>query len=122
MNITKPSISLVVRLFVLIPQLSTAQTNPNATIQDVVQFYFANIPIMIYIARCETNFRQYNADGSALHDASGTYVGVFQIAESIHTPRATSMGFDIRGIDGNLQYARYLYNSSGTNPWKGCLP
>ena len=113
---------LLVILSVLFPQSILAQTNPNAIVQDAVRFYFADIPIMIDIARCETGFRQYNPDGSALHDASGTYVGVFQISEKIHTPRAISMGYDIATIDGNLMYARYLYNSSGTNPWKGCFP
>jgi hypothetical protein len=101
---------------------SFAQTTPNSVVEGAVKFYFSDIPIMIDIAKCETNFRQYNDDGSAYYDASHTYVGVFQIAEDIHSAKAASMGFDIKTIDGNLQYARYLYNTSGTNPWKGCLP
>lgn len=106
----------------LMPNTIWAQTNPNAINEDIVKFYFSDVPVMIDIAKCESGFKQYNPDGSAFHDASGTYVGIYQIAESIHTAKAQSLGFDIRNIDGNLQYARYLYNASGTNPWKGCLP
>jgi hypothetical protein len=106
----------------LVPVRISAQTNPNAIVENAVRFYFADIPIMIDIARCETKFKQYNPDGSAYFDGSKTYIGVFQFAHSIHAPRAASMGFDLANIDGNLQYARYLYTTSGTNPWKGCLP
>jgi hypothetical protein len=114
-------VSVISTLASLAPQTAAAD-NPNAMVENIVNFYFADVPTMIDIARCETGFRQYNSDGSALHDASGTYVGVFQISEQIHTPKATALGFDIRTIDGNLGYARYLYTSSGTGPWKGCLP
>ncbi|HEX9503228.1 MAG TPA: peptidoglycan-binding domain-containing protein [Patescibacteria group bacterium] len=114
-------IGLIVLFFGMVP-LSLAQNNPNAIVEGAVRFYFADVPAMADIARCETGFRQYNPDGSALHDASGTYVGIFQISERIHTAKAKSLGFDISTIDGNLGYARYLYNSSGTGPWKGCLP
>ncbi len=118
---------LLIAIFIISTSVSLAPRveavdNPNAMVEDIVRFYFDDVPIMIDIARCETGFRQYNPDGSALHDASETYVGVFQISEQIHTPKAASLGFDIRTIDGNLGYARYLYNSSGTEPWKGCLP
>jgi hypothetical protein len=100
----------------------SAQTNPNAVVEDVVRFYFADVPIMIDIARCESGFRQFNSDGSVLFDRSGTYVGIYQIAYALHTPKASSMALDLTTLDGNLGYARHLYNSSGTNPWKGCLP
>ena len=116
------SIFFAVLFVMFIPQDSFAQTNPNALIEDIIRFYFADTPAMIDIARCETGFRQYNPDGSALHDASDTYIGVFQISENIHTGKAKSFGFDIATIDGNLSYTRYLYNFSGTGPWKGCLP
>ncbi len=112
----------LVLIGVLVPQLVLAQTNSNAIVEDAVRFYFADAPIMIDIARCETGFRQFKSDGTPLYDPSGTYIGIFQISELLHTPKALSMGFDLRTIDGNLGFARYLYNSSGTGPWKGCLP
>src|SRR5258708_3163813 len=98
-------IGLIVLFFGMVP-LSLAQNNPNAIVEGAVRFYFADVPAMADIARCETGFRQYNPDGSALHDASGTYVGIFQISERIHTAKAKSLGFDISTIDGNLGYAR----------------
>jgi hypothetical protein len=122
MSKTRIILGLFAVISFLFPQTINAQTNPNANVEGAVRFYFADVPIMIDIAKCETGYRQYNSDGTALHDPTGTYVGVFQIAEKLHDPRATSMGYDVRTLDGNLMYARYLYNSSGTNPWKGCLP
>ncbi|OGE73786.1 MAG: hypothetical protein A3I07_02300 [Candidatus Doudnabacteria bacterium RIFCSPLOWO2_02_FULL_42_9] len=115
-------IKYIVLVAIFAPISVSAQTNPNAIVEDAVRFYFADAPIMIDIARCETGFRQYKADGSPVYDPTGTYVGIFQIAERIHSPKATAMGFDVRTIDGNLRYTRYLYENSGTNPWKGCLP
>ncbi len=113
-------LSILISLF--IPAFSFAQTSPNAIVEDAVRFYFADAPIMIDVARCETGFRQFNSNGTVLYDPSGTYIGIFQIAELIHTPRAASMGLNLATIDGNLAYARYLYDTSGTGPWKGCLP
>src|SRR5262245_34584785 len=112
-------VAIILLSFGLVPKVLA--DNPNAIVEDAVRFYFADTPAMISIAKCESGFRQYNTDGSAMHDASGTYVGVFQISEVIHTPKAIAMGFDIRTLDGNLMYARYLYSSSGTGPWKGCV-
>jgi len=116
-------LKILIGLYLLvIPQVILAQTDPNAAIEASVRFYFADIPVMADIAKCETNFRQYNPDGSPMYDATGTYIGVFQIAKSIHTTAAKSLGLDLATIDGNMMYARHLYESSGTAPWKGCLP
>jgi hypothetical protein len=126
MHFKMKNLLLFVSLFVLsigiFPHLTFAQTDPNAIVEDSVRFYFADAPIMIDVARCETKFKQYTPDGSAYYDGTHTYIGVFQINEKIHTPRALGMGLNIATLDGNLAYARYLYNTSGTNPWKGCLP
>jgi hypothetical protein len=104
----------------LVPFSAGAQTNPNAGVEDKVRSGFSDVPAMIGIAKCESGFRQFNANGSVLR-ASGRYIGIFQIDETIHVPRAKSMAYDIYTVDGNIAYARYLYSVSGTNPWKGCL-
>jgi hypothetical protein len=121
MKIFKAGLAISLLVFAF-PLNVFAQTNLNAIVEDAVRFYFADAPVMVDVARCETKFKQYNADGSAYYDASRTYIGTFQISEKIHTPRATSMGLNLATLDGNLGYARYLYDTSGTNPWKGCLP
>lgn len=90
-----------------------------AEIETLVRNFFADDPVMISIAHCESNFRQFTDAGNVLR-AAGRYTGVFQIDEIIHTPKATSLGFDILTAQGNIEYASYLYTQQGTQPWKNC--
>lgn len=85
-----------------------------------VRQYFADVPAMILIAKCESGFRQFTNDGQVLRSRTGLYLGVFQVDEKLHTDWAKSLGMDIYTLDGNLAYARHLYQSSGTRPWPSC--
>ena len=80
---------------------------------------FADAPVMIKIAKCESNFRQFDEFGNPLFGGTGGMVGVFQEAAAVHGDAATSLGFNINTLDGNLGYARYLYETQGTAPWLG---
>ncbi|MBX4188092.1 MAG: hypothetical protein KW793_03080 [Candidatus Doudnabacteria bacterium] len=100
----------------------SAQVNPNSEVENKVRASFTDMPAMIGIAKCESGYRQFSADGSPLRGGSGKhYIGIFQIDENIHAAKAKDMAFDIYTIDGNIAYARYMFFKSGTNPWKGCL-
>ncbi len=103
-------------LFLLSFRGAAAQTATEARIRE----YFWDIPAMVAIAKCETNFTQYTAGGTAYYNATRTYIGAFQIAEKIHSSRAKSMGYNIATLEGNMKYARYLYINQGTAPWKRC--
>jgi hypothetical protein len=96
----------------------------NSTdVATAVRSYFADIPVMAAIAKCESSFTQYNTNGSVLKGGSGGMIGVFQINKSVHAKFALSLGDDITTLAGNMTYARYLYNNEGTEPWdssKGC--
>jgi len=95
----------------------------RALVESRVREYFGDIPIMIEIARCESNFRQFTDSGSVLRGgAGGGMVGVFQFFGNIHANAAIGLGFDINTLEGNLGYARNLYQISGTTPWKSCVP
>ena len=97
-----------------IPHVSVAATH----VEDAVREYFEDIPVMIEVARCESEFRQFNADGSVLRGGwAGGMVGIFQFFESIHTAQAKGLGHDLLTLEGNLAYARHLYAQSGTTPW-----
>ncbi len=85
-------------------------------VEKMVRSYFADVPIMFPIAKCESGFRQFRSDGRVLYGGTGSMIGIFQISSG-HTSKATSLGFDIQTIDGNLGYARYLYNKQSTDPW-----
>ena len=98
---------------------STPATTTSAqTTQAAVQEYFADIPVMIEIARCESKFRQFANSGNVLRGGAGDQmVGVFQFFDRYHEDQAYELGFDIETLDGNLAYARHVYTTEGTDPW-----
>lgn len=98
---------------------TTVITDPfNQTdVESAVRAYFADVPVMAAIAKCESGFTQFNADGSVLNGGSGGMLGVFQVNRSVHAKFALTLGDDINTLAGNLAYARYLYNQEGTDPW-----
>jgi len=88
------------------------------TTQERVEEYFKDVPIMIDVARCESQFRQYNSNGTVLRGiANSQDVGVMQINEKYHATTALKLGLDIYSLEGNLDYGRYLYETQGTRPW-----
>ncbi len=40
-----------------------------------------------------------------------------QIMASVHSDTASQLGLDPTTIQGNLAYAKYLYEKEGTKPW-----
>jgi hypothetical protein len=88
------------------------------TVEEYVRSQFADTPIMIDIARCESRFAQFRADGSVVKNPHSSASGVFQIMASIHAVSAkANLGYDIYTLKGNADYARYLYETQGTVPW-----
>lgn len=80
---------------------------------------YAAPPIMIEIARCESNFRQFNEDGSVLRGrVNPKDVGIFQINEYYHLENSKHLGFNIYTTEGNIGYALHLYRKNGTRDWK----
>lgn len=108
----------IIALFLLVPLAASAQVGLNVDTESVVRTYFADTPVMIEIARCESKFRQYAANGDPLYGgAGGKMVGVFQVYSDIHKSFAHTLGMDIETLDGNMAYAKYLYEREGTRPW-----
>lgn len=97
-------------------------TNDATEVEAKVRSYFADIPSMIDIAKCESGFRQLGSNGSILRGGlGGSMIGIFQINESVHINRAREKGIDIYSLDGNMAYARFLYEQSGVQPWISCV-
>jgi hypothetical protein len=87
-------------------------------VEALVRSYFEDIPVMVGIARCESTFTHTLKDGSVIKgkvDSADT--GVMQINLRYHEKRAISLGYDLHDIQGNLAYARLLYEERGTQPW-----
>jgi hypothetical protein len=91
---------------------------PITTVKDVVKDYFKDIPVLAKVAECESQFRQVDENGGVLRGVKNPFdVGVMQINEKYHLDRSEEMNMNIYSLDGNLEYARTLYNESGTAPW-----
>lgn len=99
-------------------------TMPQAqTVRETVQSYFADEPVMIDIAQCESHFRQFNTDGDVYRGVQNNQdVGVMQINEHYHLDTSKKLNLDIYTLAGNMAYARYLYEKEGTAPWASSEP
>jgi hypothetical protein len=103
--------------------VAVQEVTPHSETEAIVRSYFRDIPIMIEIARCESTFRHTLADGSVLQgrvDPDDT--GVMQINKFFHEETARSMQLDVDDIYHNMAYARYLYETQGTQPWSASMP
>lgn len=102
---------------------SEATLTTVADTEAIVREYFADIPVMIQVARCESTFRHTLADGSVLTgkvDPADT--GVMQINKRYHAAAAEKLGLDLHDIYDNMAYARHLYEEQGTQPWSASSP
>src|ERR1035437_247883 len=116
---------------VLADQVSTTQVSDPTTVvtakvltvKDSVENYFSDIPIMVDIAYCESRNRQTEPDGSVFRGkANSSDIGVMQINEKYHAQEAKNLGYDIYTLDGNMAFARYLYEREGAHPWLSSSP
>jgi hypothetical protein len=89
------------------------------SVEDTVRAYFSDIPIMANVARCESHFRHSNPQTGAVLTGivNPSDIGVMQINRVYHEETALRMGLNIFTLEGNLAYARYLYEQQGTRPW-----
>lgn len=103
--------------------LATEVVSVPMTTEAAVRTYFADIPVMIEVARCESTFRHVLTDGSILQgrvDPADT--GVMQINRRYHEATATAMALDLDDLQDNMAYARHLYEAQGTQPWSASMP
>jgi hypothetical protein len=116
-----PVVGPIAIVFVFLASVSPAVAGTMPTSIDVeakVRTFFKDTPVMAEIARCESKFRQFTDSGSVLRGgAGGEMVGVFQFYERIHAAGAAALGFDLATLEGNLGYAKHLYETEGTTPW-----
>ena len=98
---------------------TTTAFTDNTNVMAYVKAQYASDPILIDIARCESAFRQYDAKtGEVLHGAQDNQdIGVMQINERYQGAKAASLGYDIDTVEGNVAYAKYLYETQGGGPW-----
>lgn len=102
-------------------QVKSEDYQPISNSKNVEQFvedYFADIPIMTKIARCESRNRHLDRSGNVLKgEKTPLDRGVMQINLYYHEETARKLGLDLHDIDDNVAYARYLYEKYGAKPW-----
>ncbi len=96
----------------------TTESEVELTTEEYVRAYFSDIPVMQDIAWCESRFRHYDSTGKPLRNMQGSSaIGVMQIMSSLHQEPAQRLGHDITTLEGNMAYARHLYERNGTRDW-----
>ena len=104
---------------------NTAIVSPTdrKAMEQYLKEKFADTPILVEVARCESTFTQFDKNGQVIRGrANRADVGVMQINEKYHLETAEKMGIDIYTVDGNIAYAKYLYSKFGTDPWSSSSP
>lgn len=97
-------------------------TDP-ANVERFIEDYFFDIPQLKKVAFCESSFRHFEKNGEPRRGKVNRYdVGVMQINELYHAKEAGALGFDLETIDGNVAFARHLYEREGSRPWNSSSP
>lgn len=72
--------------------------NKNYNLGAEVRKFVSDRPLMVEISRCESQFRQYEKDGSVLRGrVNNMDVGIFQINEYYHLERSNVPWVEDRG-------------------------
>jgi hypothetical protein len=101
----------------------SVRTIDRKEIEKYLREHFADTPLLVEIARCESTFTQYDKEGNVIRGrVNSADVGVMQINEKYHLESAEKLGFDIHTVEGNVAYAKYLYEQFGASPWSASKP
>lgn len=88
------------------------------TTEEIIEEHLKDTPILKKIASCESQYRQFDATGAVLRGRVNPQdVGFMQINEKYHLSTALKLGLNIYTLEGNLDYAKYLYKTQGVKPW-----
>jgi len=99
---------------------STTETSfiNSKVVEAYIKAQYADEPILVDVARCESTYRQFDQTGNILRGkVNSADVGVMQINEKYHADEAVKMGYNIYTTEGNVAFAKYLYKKYGGDPW-----
>ena len=93
-------------------------TDSQKAVQEKAIKYFKDEPVLVAIAGCESSYRQVDQNGNIVRGKINKGdIGVMQINEYYHADVAKGLGYNLKTLDGNMAYAKYLYEQQGTKPW-----
>ncbi|MDQ5950225.1 MAG: hypothetical protein QG585_167 [Patescibacteria group bacterium] len=97
--------------------------SPEKSVEQIVRARFKDTPILIEISKCESRFTQLNKDGTVHRGrVNKNDLGAMQVNSYYHIDTAQKLGYDLYTLEGNLDYAEYLYKKEGTRPWNSSKP
>ena len=97
---------------------ATTSIPTSKTLEREAKVYFKDDPILVDIAGCESKFRQLDSNGNILRgEINKGDIGIMQINEYYHADKAKTLGLDLKTAQGNMAYAKYLYDREGAQPW-----
>lgn len=90
----------------------------TTTVKSHIEAVFgANSP-MVQVAQCESGLTQFDAPNHVLRGRiTPADIGLFQVNAEYHADQAKKLGINLYSLDGNIQYAKYLYNKNGLRDW-----
>lgn len=100
--------------------IETVKQDPEdfADTETYIRHYFADLPVLVDVAFCESTFRQHDKNGNVLRGkVNSSDVGVMQINTYYHGEDAEELGYDLMTLEGNAAFARNLYERKGVHPW-----
>lgn len=102
----------------IVTEVESEDIDHALTLEEYVREYFKDAPILAEIAYCESRFRQWNDDGVVLRGrVNKDDIGIMQINRYYHEEDALKLGLDIYTLEGNLEFAKNLYEKYGSKPW-----
>ncbi|MBL7045258.1 MAG: hypothetical protein ISR98_01530 [Parcubacteria group bacterium] len=101
-----------------ITQINNTRFIESPTVEEYVREHFENYPVMAEVAKCESRFRHFKKNGDVIRGlVNSSDVGVMQINEYYHSDTADRLGINLYTLEGNIDYATYLFEKEGTSPW-----
>lgn len=101
-------------------ELQATSTIPLTPRQEIMRvFGQEDGPLMMEVARCESGVKQFNKDGTLLRGVVDPRdVGIFQVNSWYHEEQATQLGLDLKTLEGNVAYAKILFDKRRLRDWQ----
>lgn len=74
------------------------------------------------VAFCESGGLQFTNGTTTRGKIDPDDTGVMQINKRYHLAKAIELGLDLETAEGNIAYAKWLYDQEGWTPWKWSRP
>jgi len=120
------SYALIARAEIIVYQAPVVEIEKKEVILEVkytresiiekVRLEFLDAPIMLEVARCESQYK-ITAHNTTLNTDGTTDGGIFQL-NSVHDEELATLGLNKFDPEDNIKFARILYDRKGLQPWK----